>query len=83
MIVLADEHLEMDIRGPKAVGGTPVSLHVYLEDADSVFERAIESGRPPQRAVEDKCYGDRSGSFEDSFGHQWHVATHVVGCPAG
>jgi PhnB protein len=46
VIVLADEHLEMDIRGPKAVGGTPVALHVYVEDADSAFERAIESGRP-------------------------------------
>ncbi len=81
VIMLADEHPEIDARGPKAVGGTPVSLHVYVEDADSVFERAIESGAEALRPVEDKFYGDRSGSFEDPFGHRWHVATHVEDVP--
>ena len=81
VIMLADEHPEMDARGPKTVGGTPVSLHVYVEDADSVFERAIESGARALRPVEDKFYGDRSGSFEDPFGHHWHVATHVEEVP--
>lgn len=82
VIMLADEHPEMDAHGPKSVGGTPVSLHVYVEDADSVFERATEAGARSLRAVEDKFYGDRSGSFEDPFGHQWHVATHVEDVPA-
>ena len=77
VIMLADEHPEMDARGPKTVGGTPVSLHVYVEDAESVFERAIEAGAEAMRPVEDKFYGDRSGSFEDPFGHHWNVATHV------
>ena len=77
VIMLADEHPEMDARGPKTVGGTPVSLHVYVEDADSVFDRAIEAGAKAQRPVEDKFYGDRLGSLEDPFGHRWHVATHV------
>jgi PhnB protein len=63
------------------VGGTPVSLHVYVEDADAVFERAIEGGAKALREVEDKFYGDRSGSFEDPFGHHWHVATHVKDIP--
>jgi PhnB protein len=81
LIMLADEHPEMDAHGPKSVGGTPVSLHVYVEDADSVFERATEAGAKSLRAVEDKFYGDRSGSFEDPFGHQWHVATHVEDIP--
>ena len=81
VIMLADEHPEMDARGPKTVGGTPVSLHVYVEDADSVFERAIEAGGEALRPVEDKFYGDRAGSFEDPFGHQWHVATHVEDIP--
>jgi PhnB protein len=81
VIMLADEHPEMDAHGPKSVGGTPVSLHVYVEDADSVFERATEAGAKSLRAVEDKFYGDRSGSFEDPFGHQWHVATHVEDVP--
>ncbi len=81
VIMLADEHPEMDAIGPKTVGGTPVSLHVYVEDADAVFGRAIEAGAKVLRAVEDKFYGDRSGGFEDPFGHHWHVATHVEDVP--
>jgi PhnB protein len=81
VIMLADEHPEMDARGPKSVGGTPVSLHVYVEDADSVFERAVDAGAEARRPVEDKFYGDRLGSFEDPFGHHWHVATHVEDVP--
>ena len=81
VVMLADEHPEMDAIGPKTVGGTPVSLHVYVEDADAVFNRAIEAGATAMRPVEDKFYGDRSGSFEDPFGHRWHVATHVEDVP--
>jgi PhnB protein len=81
VIMIADEHPEMDIQGPKTIGGTPVSLNVYVEDADSVFDHAIESGARALRAVEDQFYGDRSGSFEDPFGHHWHVATHVEDVP--
>ena len=81
VIMLADEHLEMDIRGPRTVGGTPVILHVYVEDSDSVFERAIQAGAKSLRPVEDKFYGDRSGQFEDPFGHRWDVATHVEDVP--
>jgi PhnB protein len=81
VIMLADEHPEMDARGPKTIGGTPVSIHVYVEDADSVFERAIEAGAEARSPVEDKFYGDRLGSFEDPFGQRWHVATHVEDVP--
>src|SRR6478752_5786327 len=81
LIMLADEHVEMDIRGPRSVGGTPVTLHVYVEDSDGVFERAIEAGARSLRPVEDKFYGDRSGQFEDPFGHRWDVATHVEDVP--
>ncbi len=82
VVMLADEHPDMDALGPKTVGGTPVSLHVYVEDADSVFERAIDAGANARRPVEDKFYGDRLGSFEDPFGYHWHVATHVEDVPA-
>jgi PhnB protein len=75
--MLADEHPEMNARGPRSVGGTPVSLHMYVEDVDSVFERAVEAGAKPVRPVEDQFYGDRLGSFEDPFGHHWNVASHV------
>jgi PhnB protein len=77
VVMLADEHPEMDARGPKSVGGTPVGLHVYVEDVDAVFDRATQAGAKALSAVEDKFYGDRMGSFEDPFGHRWHVATHV------
>jgi PhnB protein len=83
VIMLADESPEMDARSPRTVGGTPVSLHVYVEDADATFERALGAGAKTLQPVEDKFYGDRSGSFEDPFGHRWHVATHVEDVPPG
>jgi PhnB protein len=77
VIMLADENPGMKIEGPKLVGGTPVTIHVYIEDADAAFERAVQAGAKPLRAVEDQFYGDRSGQFEDPYGHRWNVATHV------
>lgn len=76
-VMLADEFPEMGVRGPKAIGGTPVRLHVYVEDVDVVVSRALAAGAKQVRAVEDQFYGDRSGGFEDPFGHVWHVATHI------
>jgi PhnB protein len=81
MIMLADEHPEMGAEGPRTVGGTPVTVHVYVEDADAVFARALEGGATSLQDVEDKFYGDRSGSFEDPFGHRWSVASHVEDIP--
>jgi PhnB protein len=81
MIMLADENAQMDARGPRAMGGTPVSMHVYVEDSDAVFERAVQAGAKALRAVEDRFYGDRSGQFEDPFGHRWDVSTHVEDVP--
>ena len=81
LVMLADEFPEMDARGPKTVGGTPVLLHVYVEDVDSVFDRAVQAGAKALRPVEDRFYGDRSGQFEDPFGHRWDVATHVEDVP--
>ncbi len=77
VIMLADEHPEMGIRGPKAFGGTPVTIGVYVEDVDAVFERALEAGASAVRPIEDQFYGDRSGQFEDPFGHRWSVSTHI------
>jgi PhnB protein len=81
MIMLADESPEMNAVGPRSVGGTPVSLLVYVEDVDSVFDRAVQAGAKPLADVDDKFYGDRSGQFEDPFGHRWSVATHVEDVP--
>jgi PhnB protein len=81
LLMLADEYPDMEALAPKTVGGTPVTLHVYVEDADAVFDRAVEAGAKSLRPVEDKFYGDRSGEFEDPFGHRWSVATHVEDVP--
>jgi PhnB protein len=81
VIMLADEAPDMDARGPKSIGGTPVMLHVYVDDADAVFERAVQAGSRALRQVEARFYGDRSGEFEDPFGHRWSVATHVEDVP--
>lgn len=76
-VMLADEHAEIGFRGPRALGGTPVHLMVYVENVDEVFARAIAAGGKVTRAVEDQFYGDRLGGFEDPYGHIWFVATHV------
>ena len=75
-IMLADEFAEMGYKGPQALGGSPVSLMIYLEDVDGVFNRAVEAGASVKEAVQDKFYGDRTGTLTDPFGHVWHVATH-------
>jgi PhnB protein len=77
VVMLADEHAPVDAHGPRSIGGTPVFLHTYVEDVDAVFDRAVEAGAKALRPVEDKFYGDRSGEFEDPFGHRWSIASHV------
>jgi PhnB protein len=77
VVMLADESPEMNARGPKSFGGSPVSLMVYVEDVDAVFARALEAGAKELRPVENQFYGDRLGAFEDPFGHEWNVASHV------
>jgi PhnB protein len=81
LIMLADEFPDMGSRSPKAVGGTPVTISVYVEDVDGVFDRAIKAGAKALRPVENQFYGDRTGTFEDPFGHRWSVATHVEDVP--
>lgn len=80
-IMLADEHPEMGARGPRAFGGSAVSLHLYVEDADATVKAAVDAGAKLVRPVEDKFYGDRMGTIEDPFGHHWHVSTHKEDVP--
>jgi PhnB protein len=80
-IMLADEFPEMNFRSPRAVGGTSVNIHLYVQDADKVAKKAVTAGAKLLRPVADQFYGDRSGSLEDPFGHVWHVATHVEDVP--
>ena len=76
VVMLADENPEMGARGPRSIGGSPVSLMLYIPDVDAVVARAVAAGARLQRPVEDKFYGDRMGSILDPFGHIWHVSTH-------
>lgn len=77
MIMLADEYAECNSLGPKALKGSPVVLHLQVEDADSFFAHAVKAGAKVVMPVEDMFWGDRYGQVEDPFGHRWAVATHV------
>ncbi len=75
--MLADEFPEMGAVAPPAGGGHSVSFLVYVPDVDAAFARALAAGAKAVRPVQDQFYGDRSGTLEDPFGHQWTLATHV------
>ncbi|MCA1829740.1 MAG: VOC family protein [Myxococcales bacterium] len=81
VVMIADEHPEIGARGPKSIGGTPISLMVYVEDVDKVFDRAVQAGATVERAVATQFYGDRTGGIVDPFGHKWYLATHVEDVP--
>src|SRR5262249_4065210 len=81
VVMLADEHPEVGARGPRAYGGTPVSLHLYVPDVDTTVKKAVAAGAKLVNPVEDKFYGDRMGTVEDPFGHRWHVSTHQEDVP--
>jgi PhnB protein len=81
IVMLADEFPDMGVQGPKSIGGTPVTIHLYVDDVDDVFQRAVDAGAEEVRAVEDQFYGDRSGQLKDPFGHLWNLATHVEDVP--
>jgi PhnB protein len=74
-IMLADEHPEIQALSPKTVGGSPVSIHLYVEDVDRAVERAVAAGAKLIRPVADQFYGDRVGGIEDPFGYRWFIAT--------
>jgi PhnB protein len=76
-VMLADEHPEMGIRGPKSLGGSPAILLIYVTDVDARFGQAVAAGAKVLRPVKDQFYGDRAGTLEDPFGHVWTIATHI------
>ncbi len=76
-VMLADEHPEQGAVAPAEDGGHPVSFMVYVHNVDEQFKQAIVAGGIEVRAVQDQFYGDRSGTLEDPFGHQWTLSTHV------
>ena len=75
-IMLADEAPEMNARSPQSFGGSPISILLYVEDVDAVFNRAVAAGAKVERPVTDQFYGDRIGGLTDPFGHAWYISTH-------
>jgi len=76
-IMLADEHPEVGALSPRHYGGTPITIMLYVEDADAMFAQAVAAGATVLHPVEDKFYGDRSGVAQDPFGHKWVLSTHI------
>jgi uncharacterized glyoxalase superfamily protein PhnB len=76
-VMLVDENRSCGMLGPKAVGGTPVTIHLYVDDVDAVYERAVAAGAKAKMPPSDMFWGDRYGVLEDPFGHHWSVATHT------
>jgi PhnB protein len=76
-IMLADEYPEMGYTGPESLGGTPVSILLYVEDVDTRFAQAVSAGATVVRPLADQFYGDRTGTVRDPFGHVWTIATHI------
>jgi PhnB protein len=76
-IMIADEFPEMEFVSPQTLGGSPIGLMIYVDDVDTMFNKAISAGATQVKPLQDQFYGDRSGTLKDPFGHVWTVATHV------
>jgi PhnB protein len=78
IIMLSEERVEMDVKSPKTLGGTPVGFYVYVENVDSAWKRAVDAGASTVMPLADMFWGDRTGCVEDPFGHRWWLAQHVA-----
>jgi uncharacterized glyoxalase superfamily protein PhnB len=76
-LMLNDENAEWGVFGPKHLKGSPVTIHLYVENADAAFDQAVRAGAKATMPVADMFWGDRYGKIEDPFGHQWSIGTHV------
>ncbi len=81
-LMLADENPEIGARSPQSIGGSAVTIYLYVGDVDATVARAVAAGAKLTRPVETQFYGDRNGGLTDPFGHLWYVATHVEEVPA-
>ena len=81
IIMMADEHPEIDVLGPTTRGGTTVSFVVYVPDVDAVYAHAVEAGAVAERPVQDQFHGSRAGWLSDPFGHRWSISTPLAAVP--
>lgn len=75
MLMLMDEFPDWDVRGPRLIGGSPVTIHMIVDDVDAVYARAVDAGAKAVMPVADQFWGDRYGVLEDPWGHSWSIAT--------
>jgi PhnB protein len=76
IFMLSEESAEMKCYSPESIGGSPVSMYIYVGDVDAIFNQAVSAGATELNPVKDQFYGDRSGYLRDPFGHLWSIATH-------
>lgn len=76
-LMLSDEFPEYGILGANSIGATAVTIHLHVDDADTVIERALKAGATLEIPIQDQFYGERSGSFRDPFGHRWNVGHSI------
>ncbi len=77
IIMLSDEFPDFGALSPQSLNGSPAGLHIYVEDADAAFDRAVKAGAQVEMPVMEQFWGDRYGRLQDPFGHKWSIATHV------
>ncbi|MBZ5686482.1 MAG: VOC family protein [Acidobacteriia bacterium] len=77
VIMLSDEFPEFGSLSPQSIGGSSMGLHIYIENVDAAFDRAVKAGAQVEMPVADQFWGDRYGKLKDPFGHKWSIATHV------
>lgn len=76
-LMLNDEYLDWGVRGPQTIGGSPVTIHLYVADVDTAYAQAVAAGATVKMPVSDMFWGDRYGVLTDPFGHSWSLATHI------
>ena len=81
ILMMGEENPAWGAKSPQTLGGSPVAFWVYVEDADSLFKRAVNAGCTAMQAMQDAFWGDRWGRVKDPFGHEWSFATHVEDVP--
>jgi uncharacterized glyoxalase superfamily protein PhnB len=77
IVMLADEFPDYGALSPESVGGTAMGLHIYVDNVDDAFARAVKAGAQVEMPVMDQFWGDRYGKLKDPFGHKWSIATHT------
>ncbi|MEO8119959.1 MAG: VOC family protein [Rhodoferax sp.] len=80
-LMLAEEMPEWGNKSPTTLGGSPVTIALYVADVDATYQRALDAGATVIEPVKDQFYGDRAGSLQDPFGHKWHILTHIEDVP--